>query len=160
MFLIRKAQVLVCQGSHQKGIVCGRRNQLTNHSWIGSETKPPIIVTEPGDVEVFKSVRDAELYLEAPEVKEGRLKAYDSEGRLLSVEQESAPDLKLFGVTLIVDPGVVKIGREESATTHEGELRHVLVEYLIRTGVDQNTLEGATLENVLAEVITRQGFTK
>ena len=37
--------------------------------------KPPIIVTEPGDVEVFKSVRDAELYLEAPEVKEGRLKA-------------------------------------------------------------------------------------
>ena len=63
-------------------------------------------------------------------------------------------------MTLIVDPGVVKIGREESATTDEGELRHVLVEYLIRTGVDQNSLEGATLENVLAEVITRQGFTK
>lgn len=121
--------------------------------------KPPIIVTEPGDVMVFKSVREAEVCLEAPDIKEGRFKAYDSEGRLLSVEQESEPDLKLFGIAL-VDPGIVKIGREESATTHEGELTHVLVEYLIATGVDQKTLEGETLENVLAQVIKRQGFTR
>ena len=122
--------------------------------------KPPIIVTEPGDIDVFESVHDAELYLESPAVKEGRLKVYDSEGRLLSLDQESTPDLKLFGVTLIVDPGTVKIGREESATTHKDELRHILVEFLIATGVDQESLEGATLENVLRQVITRQGFTK
>jgi hypothetical protein len=122
--------------------------------------KPPIIVTEPGDVDIFESVLDAERYLEAPSVKEGRLKVYDSEGRLLSLEQESASDLKLLGVTLVIDPGTVKIGREESAVMHEGELRHVLVEYLSATGVDQKSLEGATLENVLAQVIKRQGFTK
>ncbi len=131
-----------------------------NAMTLGSEMKPPIIVTEPGDVVVFETVREAEVYLEAPDVKEGRLKAYDSEGRLLSLEQESEPGLKLFGITLIVDPGIVKIGREESFTTHKDELKHVLVEYLIATGVDQNSLEGATLENVLAQVITRQGFTR
>lgn len=121
--------------------------------------KPPIIVTEPGDIDVFKSVREAEIYLEAPDVKTGRIKVYDSEGRLLSLEQESAPDQKLFGI-VIVDPGIVKIGREESATTREDELRHLLVKYLIATGVDQKSLEGATLENVLEQVIKRQGFTK
>lgn len=122
--------------------------------------KPPIIVTEPGDVMVFKSVREAEVFLEAPDVKEGQIKAYDSEGRPLSVEQESKPDLKLFGITLLVDPGMVKIGREESATIREDELRSLLVEYLIATGVDQKSVEGATLEHVLAQVINLQGFTK
>lgn len=120
--------------------------------------KPPIIVTEPGDVMVFKSVREAEVCLEAHDVREGRLKAYDSEGRLLSVEAESEPEQRVFGIT-IVDPGIVKIGREESLVTHEGELRHVLVEFLTAIGVDAKSLEDATLESVLHRVIARQGST-
>lgn len=160
VFLIRTGQVTVCRGRVINGTVHGIRNRLTNQSWIGSEMKPPIIVTEPGDVDVFESVRDAERYLEAPSVKKGRLKVYDSEGHLLSLEQESVPDVKLFGVALIIDPGTVKIGREESATTHKDELRGILVEFLMATGVDQESLEDATLENVLTQVITRQGFTK
>jgi hypothetical protein len=117
-------------------------------------------VNEPGDVDIFKSVRDAEIYLEAPDVKTGRLRVYDSEGRLLSVEAESEPDLTLCGITLLVDPGTVKIGREESPATHENELKNVLVEFLVAIGAERTSFEDTTLENVLAQVIARQGFTK
>jgi hypothetical protein len=123
--------------------------------------KPPIIVSDPGDIAIFRSVQDAERCLETPDVKEGRLKIYDSEGRLLSLEAESEPDEPFLGLKSFmrgVDIGIVRIGREESPQTHGDELRQILVEFLIAIGANQESLWGTTLEDALAQVIARQGY--
>ena len=48
-------------------------------SWI----KPPIIVDESGDTDVFETIEYAERYLEPIDVEEERFVAFDSTGRLL-----------------------------------------------------------------------------
>ena len=45
--------------------------------------KPPIIIDEHGDVEVYNSVEEAAMNLEAIDVENNEYIAYDSEGRLL-----------------------------------------------------------------------------
>jgi hypothetical protein len=45
--------------------------------------KPPIFVFEPNDLTIFESVENAERYIEPPEVRDGSLFFYDSEGRVL-----------------------------------------------------------------------------
>ena len=45
--------------------------------------KPPIFVYEPHDLTIFESLENTERYIEPPEVKNGKLSFYDSDGRIL-----------------------------------------------------------------------------
>lgn len=50
-----------------------------------SQIKIPIIIAEGFDVTLYTSISDAELDLEAVDVKEGIFRGYDAEGRLLDI---------------------------------------------------------------------------
>jgi hypothetical protein len=123
--------------------------------------KLPIIVSVPGDIFIFRSVQEAERYLEPPNVKGGQDVVYDSEGRRLSLEVLLEPDTKLLGVT-ISGTGIEKvtIGREESLPVNGDELRQLLIDFLVRVGAAPESFHNATLEDVLDKAIQRLGFTR
>jgi hypothetical protein len=79
--------------------------------------KPPIVVSEPGNIDLFKSVQEAERYLEPPNVEDGETIVHDSEGRRLSLEIVEEPSIKLLGLA-INSIEKVRIGREESLPIH------------------------------------------
>ena len=93
--------------------------------------KPPIIVSDPGDISIFRSAEEAERYLELPDVKDGQTIVYDSEGRRLSLEVLSEPDSKFLGIT-ISGAERVATGREESSTISGDKLRQLLIDILIK----------------------------
>jgi hypothetical protein len=53
------------------------------------EPTPPIILVEGHDVAIFESLEDACAHVELPDIKENVYRAYDAEGRLLSLEVEA-----------------------------------------------------------------------
>ena len=123
--------------------------------------KPPIIVSDPGNIYLFKSVQEAERYLEPPDVKDSQTIVYDSEGRRLSLEVVSEPDTKLVGIVVSgIGIDKVTIGREESLPVNGDELRQVLIDFLVRTGSAPELFYKATLEDVLDKAIQRLGFTR
>lgn len=109
--------------------------------------KPPIIVSEHGDIEFYASTEDAELDLEATDVRNGEYIAYDSEGRLLHL----AIRQKKRRWTMPVE--VVAITESEEVPTHDDELREALVDFFSRLGVDEEWLGRATLNELVAKGI-------
>ena len=79
--------------------------------WI----KPPVIVDETGDIDVFESVEAAEIYLEPIDVENDRFVAFDSVGRLLR---------------LLPTTPRVTIESAEEFPNHAGRLRELLIQFL------------------------------
>jgi len=104
--------------------------------------KPPIIVSDPGDIFIFESVEAAERYIEPWGLEQ--LSAYDSEGRLLSLT-----------------PGdyVAHIDLAEKEPSHANELRNVLVCYLWevgpRVGISRDWLLEASLEQIVSVTLEK-----
>lgn len=96
--------------------------------------KPPIIVNESGDADIFDSVEQAEGYLEAVDVNDGRYEAYDSEGRKLLLTATS---------------DAVKIQEGEVEPTHADELRTILINFLVNMGDTDHGLRGLSLEKLV-----------
>ena len=61
--------------------------------------RPPIIVWEPRNIELFASIERACEYLEPPDVNAGTPTAYDSEGRRLTLQVVEVP-VRAFGRAL------------------------------------------------------------
>jgi hypothetical protein len=97
--------------------------------------KPPIVVTEGGDTDVFESIRDAELYLEPIDVGDGKLVAYDSEGRLLR---------------LIPSEPRITIECEEWEPQHAHEVHETLMEFLRSVGLPEEQLTGKSLHELVS----------
>ncbi len=119
--------------------------------------KPPIIVSDTGNIYLFRLVQEAETYLEPPDVEDGQTIVHDSEGRRLSLEIVAEAH-KFLGIT-ISGAEKVRIGREESLPIYDNELKQLLIDFLVRVGAAPESFENAALEDVLDKAIQRWGFT-
>ena len=90
--------------------------------------KAPIVVTEPGDADVFETVEAAERYVEHYDV--GCLTAYDSEGRLLR---------------LLPTTPRITIEAAEWTPNHVEQARDVLLQFLQAVGESDETLSSRSL---------------
>jgi hypothetical protein len=95
--------------------------------------KSPIVVTEPGDADVFETVEAAESYVEHYDV--GVLTAYDSEGRLLR---------------LLPTTPRITIEAAEWTPNHIEEAREVLLQFLQAVGESDETLSSRALGELFA----------
>lgn len=104
----------------------------------------PIVVAEGVDLSILSSVEEAEEYLEGVVASGGSCVAYDSEGRVLSLEVAAVHD----------DPRAqvgrnLRIGLAETTPTHAEELCRLLRDYLKACG------ERVGPEATLADLIRR-----
>lgn len=81
------------------------------------DIKPPLIIAEGWDVQLYNSITDAVGYLEPIDVRDGIYKGYDAEGRSLSIS---------------TDGKKVLITAAEDEPKHAGELEGFLRECLAR----------------------------
>jgi hypothetical protein len=119
--------------------------------------KPPIIIHEPNNLDVFRDVSTAIRYLEPPDVKRGVGVAFDSEGKKLTVRLLPSEDQTRFNRKLM--PRIV-IEESNEAPAQE-ELKAILLAYMsnpklradLRTDVE--TLKGLPLSDLVALALLR-----
>jgi hypothetical protein len=121
--------------------------------------KPPIIVSEPGEVLIFRSTSEVEEYIEWPDVYESRYIAYDSEGRLLKLlSPQGKKPTKFMGITSYNVDEPIRIEPAEVEPGHAHELRELLREHLIHLGEPYESVLDLSLDELLAVAIRRIGF--
>jgi hypothetical protein len=103
-------------------------------SMIKNSLKPPIIIDESGDTDIFESVGNAERYLEPIDVENNMYTGYDSEGRLLA---------------LIPTHPRVTITYAEQEPTHKNHLRKILVDFLMQLNFSENDLTDKSLQELI-----------
>lgn len=118
--------------------------------------KPPIIIDENGALTFFKSLTDAERYLEPIDVRNQEYIAYDSEGRRLELrveEEEVGAGLLGFGKTRRER---VRIAQAEEVPAHAEELKKTLRASLQKLGVSLESLH--SLYDLVTASTQRMGF--
>jgi len=89
--------------------------------------KPPIVISEHGDVTVFASVEKAAQDLEAIDVRNGEYVAYDSEGKLLNLRV-------CVSQSNWIRREIIELEDAEELPAHQDELKKILSEFLIQIG--------------------------
>ena len=101
--------------------------------------KAPFFLNESGNVLVFRSIEEAERYIEPIDVINREYIGYDSIGRRLQL--------------LVADANRVKIQSAEIEPEHTDELKEVLTRFLSLVGVSQSWLLDAPLEKLVAKML-------
>lgn len=114
------------------------------------------MVSERGELLFFRSVADAEAYLEPVDVEQEEYVAYDSQGARLSLavvrrEHSTLAGLWRFPVSCVAV-------REPSGERQEQELRRLLLDFLERLGEDRSRLELLDLGALLDLGVRRGGY--
>jgi hypothetical protein len=117
--------------------------------------KPPIIIDENGSLDFFKSVDDAERYLEPIDVRNQEYIAYDSEGRRLELRVEEEVCAGLLGLGRSTTERV-RITQLEEVPTHAEELKKTLRASLQKLGVPLESLH--SLCDLVTASTQRMGF--
>ena len=112
--------------------------------------KPPIIISEQNDLEVYKTIENAILDLEAIDVINKAYVAYDSEGRLLRLYVND-PNLPLWGKEIRI-----LIEEAENIPTHMAELEELLARHLEYINIPKDWISKATLEELVYKVLDCQ----
>ncbi len=119
----------------------------------------PIVVSEQGALLLFESVADAERYLEAIDVEDGRYVAYDSEGGVLRLTTTDELRPMLFGLLRAKSKRVIV--EAQVAQQDPGKLRDELVVFLGHLGVSAAELTDVKpLTALVSLAIEKAGFTK
>jgi hypothetical protein len=112
---------------------------VTNHWRINMTfaraVKPPIVVSEGGDISVFDSVESAEGYLEVPDVENAEFELFDSEGVVLHARVESTTT-RILGV---LEKKIVKIFTPLDGEENPERLRQMLTAFLAASGRGLNS---------------------
>ncbi len=111
-------------------------------------------------MDIFESVEDAERYIEWPSIVEEQSIAYDSEGRLLKLEAPRDRPTGFLGVRAYSVNKPITITSAEVNPSHQHDLSELLRDFLVRVGVARESLEGATLAELLRRAIGHTGFTR
>ena len=120
--------------------------------------KPPIILGPETDILFFKSVKEAERYMEPIDVKSGEYPfVYDSEGYLLVPEVVSREVRSLFGI-IKTTVECVSIRKVEPNGKKVNKLRSVLERFISFHGAVLSGTE--SLERILLEALSIAGFTE
>lgn len=104
--------------------------------------KAPIFIYEPGDLLVFETLESARSYLEPADVKNTIARAFDAEGRKLSLSVATRyVQRKVFGLftkTVAYEEVVID---ESQAQCVPNELKDVLIEFLSNPELPANIVE-------------------
>lgn len=120
-------------------------------------TPPLIVVDTDGELEIFRSPEAAGQQLEAIDVENGEYVAYDAIGRRLRLEVMEQRRPSLFGLTKMRTKEV----RVEAAEDEPGGvagLRAALEGSLEKLGMAPEELRAASMEELIAEAVTRIGI--
>lgn len=98
--------------------------------------QPPLFVWEPNELLAFETVEALEGFIEPPDVDSGR--AFDAEGRLLSVQAER---------------GRTVVREAESQPSHQDELRAALITAL--ADAEGDGVRSAPLDELVALGVAR-----
>jgi hypothetical protein len=100
--------------------------------------RPPVVVADGADVTIFDSPEGAENYHEWIDVEGGELRAWDSDGKTLSMGV--VEDVRL--TRLLREKREKRVVIREATPSHDGskELRDLLIGNLVLHGEDQTTL--------------------
>lgn len=109
--------------------------------------KPPLFISESGDVSAYSTAEAAGSSVEAIDVKDNRYVAYDSEGRLLSLKIVPKKSKFLFLFEFSIEFVVIEPAEEKPG--HAKELQKVLTDFLIRIGSPKEWLEKASFEEIV-----------
>jgi len=110
--------------------------------------KPPIIIVDGHDVSIYDSVEEAQVQLEAIDVRNGEYRAYDAEGRLLAMDIVAEKKRVLLGL-IPTDVELVRMSDGEAAPTHERELRKALIAFLVATGSVAEVVDALTTSELV-----------
>ena len=99
--------------------------------------RPPLIISEHGDLLVFDSKEAAEGYLEAIDVANGEYVGYDSEGRLLRL--------------VPAWPHSTTIMEGEPEPNHKEELRSTLMKFFSQLGLPDDWIRQASLQDMIVK---------
>lgn len=120
--------------------------------------KSPVIIDENGSLSFFKSITDAERYLEPIDIHNQEYVAYDSEGRRLELRvEEEVIAAGLFKLSKITKERV-RIAQTEKFPAHAEELKKILQNFLKRLEASPDWLYSATLQQLVAASAQRMGF--
>lgn len=121
--------------------------------------RPPIVLSESGDIEIFKDIDALLRYVEPIDVANGEYVAYDSEGRCIHLASEKIVKRRLFG--LLRDEFFTPVtARADDEAPHSKELRSLLLDAL--TAVDPllaETKHESPLQEVLETAALKLGYT-
>jgi hypothetical protein len=116
--------------------------------------KPPIVIVDRrgNDINIHASIEDAQLHLEAIDVKNNEYTAYDSEGRLLALDVVIDKTSILFGF-FQTSVERVRIRQAEDDPFHADELRTALFRFLKALGVVDNSLSSENMDQLIERVM-------
>jgi hypothetical protein len=124
---------------------------------------PPIVVSEDGDLDFFRSAADVTNYFEPWFPGAVDYRAYDSEGRALELYADPPVVARwwLFGLigTDNAHESQLFVRTREVEPSHRDELTDVLRDWLRRTAPEEARLEAKTCEELLDRAIQGNGFT-
>lgn len=103
--------------------------------------KEPIIIYENGSMDIFESVKKAELKIEPIDVKNGEFIYYDSEARIL--QAFVVKDSRGIERTVITDSEEEKI--------NNSELEKILIDFLEYLDYQRQELEKMELSSLVRE---------
>ena len=103
--------------------------------------KLPVIVCEaPGDdLSIHDSIEEAEISLEAIDVRNNEYVAFDAQGNVLIFEIEKVRQSIFFGLSH-TDIEMVRIREAEPVANKENELRQRLIDYILCFQKDSDLL--------------------
>jgi hypothetical protein len=115
--------------------------------------KPPIIALEGNSILIFKSVGEAEGYLEPVDVENGEYRVFDTQGHLLRLEIEYVEEeRKCLWFSTKGWREKVSITDYHPPIDMTSELRESLITYLSkRDDVSTTWLERASLEELVSK---------
>lgn len=112
--------------------------------------RPPfVLIDSTGDIEVFDTVQKLEQYAEPADVLQNEFVAYDSEGRLLSLQVVHVVRGRFLKVRL----PVVRVVEAEQEPAHRDDLRRSLLRFLVQLGDDETVCEQFSLSDLLSRVV-------
>ena len=98
----------------------------------------PIIISESGAIDVFRSLHEAENYIEPIDVKNNEYVIYDASGRLLAanvVEQKKKRSSIIAGTS-----EQVVISRTEEVPAHAEDVKRLLSEFLAQSEKNEQSV--------------------
>jgi hypothetical protein len=124
--------------------------------------KPPIIIDEQGDISIYRTIVDAELALEAIDVKAERYKAYDSVGLSLQLAILNEPKKAMFGL-FDINTEIVRIQPRNESLLCDTELATKLREFLRRTELpetERKSIDNLQLDELIVLYVKELGYTR
>jgi hypothetical protein len=114
----------------------------------------PVIVSENGDLMIFKSVEQAQAALEPIDVKNGEYVAYDSEGFLLAFEIVRFKKNNIFRANHEVEAVELK-----KSTKHcPKQLSELLIQFFKNTNTYVREDDSAKLQDLIQKAISNYGY--